>query len=60
MTRNPPMTSCKNIFSELEILTVTSLIILECCLSVKRTLTIDDLGIKKHSNGTRKKTTKQI
>ena len=49
------MTSCKNIFRELEILTVRSLIILECCLSVKRNLTIDDLVVKKHNYGTREK-----
>ena len=51
MTRNTPMTSCKNIFRDLEILTVPSLIILECCLSVKRNLTIDDLVVKNITMG---------
>jgi len=49
------MTSCKNIFRELEILTVPSLIILERCTSFKRNLTIDDLVVKKHSYGTGEK-----
>lgn len=53
MTKNPPLTSCKNLFSKLEILTLPSLIILECCLGVKRTITIDDHVKKIHNYETR-------
>ena len=48
MTKVPALTSCKNIFGDLNILTFPSVIIKECCLSVKRTLTVSDLMTKSH------------
>ena len=49
-------TSCRNIFKDLGILTSPSLIVKECCLSVKRKLTLIDFKTKTHDYDTRQKT----
>ena len=56
MAKVPVLTSCRSIFIDLSILTFPSLIIKECCLSVRRKLTRSDLITKTHDYKTRQKT----
>ena len=55
MTKKSALESCRPLFKELHILPFPSLIIRECCLSVKRNLTIHDFKTMSHRYETRVK-----
>ena len=59
MTKVPALTTCKNIFKDLGVLTFPSLIMEECSHSVKRNLTTFELMTESHGYKTRQKRKKK-